>query len=406
MMERDFQIIVWGATGFTGQIVTEYLNDHYGNQIRLAIAGRNIKKLNKVKSDLQLKENVECLVGDSFDEDSLKKITSRTEVIISTVGPYLIFGKALVSACVQTKTDYCDLTGEIPFVKDSVDSFHRRAKENNVKIVHSCGYDSIPSDIGCLLLQKKSNEKYGVPASNVKLFVMGTKGKFSGGTVASMMNLMKEAKNEKKRQIQTDPYILCKDVTMEMPNQRIQNFTWYDPRIEKWTAPFIMARFNSRIVFRTNELKGYAYGRDFMYDEGMTVGYGMKGKLRGSMLMLGIGLSIKLLSLSFTRALLGKMVLPKPGEGPNKKEREEGFFKVILVGQNSDEENRVDVVISDTNDPGYGSTSIMLAESALSLVLDKDYLPGNYGVITPAVAMDTIIVDRLQKAGFHISVNI
>jgi len=404
-MERDFQIIVWGATGFTGQIVAEYLHKNYGANLSWAIAGRNIEKLQSVKTKLQLKENVDCLVGDSFDEESLKAITSKTDVIISTVGPYLIYGKALVGACVETKTDYCDLTGEIPFVKDSIDTFHEKAKENRVKIVHSCGYDSIPSDIGCLLLQNRSIEKYGEPSSNVKLFVMGTKGKVSGGTIASMMNLMKESKDPSKRQIQSDPYILCYDVNENMPNQKIQNFTWYDPRIEKWTAPFIMARFNSRIVFRTNDLNHYAYGRDFVYDEGLAVGYGMKGKIRGNLLMAGIGVFIQLMSWSITRSFLYKMFLPKPGEGPDKKFREEGYFKVKLVGQNANEENRVEVEIGDSNDPGYGSTSIMLAESALCLALNKNDTPKEFGVITTAIAMGTVIADRLKKAGFNISVS-
>ena len=404
-MERDYQIIVWGATGFTGQIVTEYLHNNYVNEIRWAIAGRNIEKLQNVKQKLQLDANIECLVGDSFDEASLRAISSRTDVIISTVGPYALYGKALVSACVQTKTDYCDLTGEIPFVKDSIDSFHEQARANEVKIVHSCGYDSIPSDIGCLLLQEKAKEKYGKPASNVKLFVLGTKGKFSGGTVASMINLMKEAKDPEKRQIQSDPYILCKDVIAGMPNQRIQNFVWYDPRIEKWTAPFVMARFNSRIVFRTNDLKQYDYGRDFMYDEGLAVGYGMKGKLRGTMLMLAIGIFIKLMSMSFTRSLLQKTVLPKPGEGPSKAERESGYFKVKIIGQDEEGENRTEVFIADSNDPGYGSTAKMLAETALCLALNADMLPKQYGVITPAVAMGTIIAGRLKKAGFIITVD-
>ena len=404
-MERDYQIIVWGATGFTGQIVTEYLHNNYGSEIRWAIAGRNLEKLQNVKQKLQLDANIECLVGDSFDEASLRAISSRTDVIISTVGPYALYGKALVSACVQTKTDYCDLTGEIPFVKDSIDSFHEQARANEVKIVHSCGYDSIPSDIGCLLLQEKAKEKYGQPASNVKLFVLGTKGKFSGGTVASMINLMKEAKDPEKRQIQSDPYILCKDVIAGMPNQRIQNFVWYDPRIEKWTAPFVMARFNSRIVFRTNDLKQYDYGRDFMYDEGLAVGYGMKGKLRGTMLMLAIGIFIKLMSMSFTRSLLQKTVLPKPGEGPSKAERESGYFKVKIIGQDIEGENRTEVFIADSNDPGYGSTAKMLAETALCLALNADMLPKQYGVITPAVAMGTIIAGRLKKAGFIITVD-
>jgi short subunit dehydrogenase-like uncharacterized protein len=404
-MERDYQIIVWGATGFTGQIVTEYLDNNYGSEIRWAIAGRNLEKLQNVKQKLQLDAKIECMVGDSFDEASLRAISSRTDVIISTVGPYALYGKALVSACVQTKTDYCDLTGEIPFVKDSIDSFHEQARANEVKIVHSCGYDSIPSDIGCLLLQEKAKEKYGQPASNVKLFVLGTKGKFSGGTVASMINLMKEAKDPEKRQIQSDPYILCKDVVAGMPNQRIQNFVWYDPRIEKWTAPFVMARFNSRIVFRTNDLKQYDYGRNFMYDEGLAVGYGMRGRFRGSMFMLAISIFIKLMSMSFTRSLLQKTVLPKPGEGPSKTEREGGYFKVKIIGQDVEGENRTEVFIADSNDPGYGSTAKMLAETALCLALNADMLPKQYGVITPAVAMGTIIAGRLKKAGFIITVD-
>ena len=404
-MERDYQIIVWGATGFTGQIVTEYIHNNYGSEIRWAIAGRNLEKLQNVKQKLQLDAKIECLVGDSFDEASLRAISSRTDVIISTVGPYALYGKALVSACVQTKTDYCDLTGEIPFVKDSIDSFHEQARANEVKIVHSCGYDSIPSDIGCLLLQEKAKEKYGQPASNVKLFVLGTKGKFSGGTVASMINLMQEAKDPEKRQIQSDPYILCKDVVAGMPNQRIQNFVWYDPRIEKWTAPFVMARFNSRIVFRTNDLKQYDYGRNFMYDEGLAVGYGMRGRLRGSMFMLAISIFIKLMSMSFTRSLLQKTVLPKPGEGPSKAEREGGYFKVKIIGQDVEGENRTEVFIADSNDPGYGSTAKMLAETALCLALNADMLPKQYGVITPAIAMGTIIADRLKKGEFIIKVD-
>lgn len=404
-MKKDFQIIVWGATGFTGQIVVEYLKNNYGNDIRWAIAGRSLEKLQSLKNKFRLINSVECLVGDSFDEESLKSITSRTDVLISTVGPYALFGKALVSACLGTKTDYCDLTGEIPFVKDSVDSYHEKAKSNEVKIVHSCGYDSIPSDIGCLLLQEKAIKNHGKPLSNVKLFILGLKGKFSGGTLVSMVNLMMEAKNPEKRKIQTNPYILCKDVIAGMPIQRIQSFAWYDPRIEKWTAPFIMARFNTRIVFRSNELMEYKYGRNFMYDEGLVVGRGMKGKLRGEILTIGIGIMILLMSVSITRWILKKTVFPKPGEGPSKEERMNGYFKMLLVGENENGENRTEVFISDTNDPGYGSTAIMLAESALCLALDKDELPNEYGVITPAVAMGTKIADRLKKAGFNISVS-
>ncbi|MCH7763180.1 MAG: saccharopine dehydrogenase NADP-binding domain-containing protein [Candidatus Marinimicrobia bacterium] len=404
-MDRDFQIIVWGATGFTGQLVVEYLHINYGNQIRWAIAGRNLDKLRKLKDNLQLNDSVECLVGDSFDVASLKAITSKSDVIISTVGPYMIYGKALVEACVETGTDYCDLTGEVPFVKNTIESIHEKAKENGVKIVHSCGYDSIPSDIGCWLLEEKSFELYNEPMQNVKLFVLGTKGKFSGGTIASMVNLLKNANDEKSARIQSDPYALCQHVTDEMPHQRMQSFVWYDPRVDSFTAPFIMARYNSRIVFRSNDLLNYKYGRNFMYDEGIVIGKGMKGKLLGSLFMLGLGIFMKLMTMSFTRYILLKTVLPKPGEGPTKEERENGYFKMRLVGDDEEKERRITVTISNSNDPGYGSTAKMLAESALCLVLNKKSIPSRYGVLTPAVAFGHEIVNRLKIAGMNISVN-
>ncbi|MCH7612694.1 MAG: saccharopine dehydrogenase NADP-binding domain-containing protein [Candidatus Marinimicrobia bacterium] len=404
-MDRDFQIIVWGATGFTGQLVVEYLHINYGNQIRWAIAGRNLDKLRKLKDNLQLNDSVECLVGDSFDVESLKAITSKSDVIISTVGPYMIYGKALVDACVETGTDYCDLTGEVPFVKNTIESIHEKANENGVKIVHSCGYDSIPSDIGCWLLEEKSFELYNEPMQNVKLFVLGTKGKISGGTIASMVNLLKNANDEKSARIQSDPYALCQHVTDEMPHQRMQSFVWYDPRVDSFTAPFIMAGYNSRIVFRSNDLLNYKYGRNFMYDEGIVIGRGMKGKLLGSLFMLGLGIFMKLMTMSFTRYILLKTVLPKPGEGPTKEERENGYFKMRLVGDDEEKERRITVTISNSNDPGYGSTAKMLAESALCLVLNKEAIPSRYGVLTPAVAFGHEIVNRLKIAGMNISVN-
>ncbi|MEA1881989.1 MAG: saccharopine dehydrogenase NADP-binding domain-containing protein, partial [Candidatus Marinimicrobia bacterium] len=364
-MKRDFQIVLWGATGFTGQIVAEYLNNSYRENLRWAIGGRSREKLLDLKARLALADNVEILVGDSFDENSLQEITTRTDVVISTVGPYALYGHAIVSACVVTQTDYCDLTGEVPFVKDSIDRFHDKALQNKVKIVHSCGYDSIPSDIGCMMLQEHAIKKYGKPFSKVKLYVLGVKGKPSGGTIASMINLIKEAKNPEKRSIQTNPYALCPASGETMPKQNIQSNVRFDSRIAKWTAPFIMARFNSRIVFRTNALLQYRYGKDFLYDEALICGRGFKGKIRGIMLMTGIWLAILLMKFSITRWVLQKTVLPSPGQGPSKDQRESGFFKVKLVGE--DQNKRVDVNISDSNDPGYGSTSRMLAESALCL---------------------------------------
>lgn len=402
-MNRDFQIVLWGATGFTGQIVAEYLHHSYGNDLRWAIGGRNGGKLENLKSRLELADTVKVLTGDSFDEDSLKKITARADVVISTVGPYALYGHTLVSACVETQTDYCDLTGEVPFVKDSIDKFHESAVRNRVKIVHSCGYDSIPSDIGCLLLQDTAVEKFGKPFSSVKLFVMGVKGKPSGGTIASMINLIREAKDPQRRSIQTDPYALCPNAGENFPTQSIQKDVRFEKNLNRWSAPFIMARFNSRIVLRTNALLNYTYGRDFLYDEALVCGKGFKGRVRGGNLMIGIWIAIKLMKFPLTRWLLLKTVLPSPGQGPTKAERESGFFKVKLVGE--EQGRRVEVHISDSNDPGYGSTSRMLAESALCLSWDKGELPEQFGVLTPAVAMGSKIAERLKKSGMRFSVD-
>lgn len=403
-MSRDYQIVVWGATGFTGRLVVEYLQDNYNDQIRWAIAGRDIQKLQVIKEQLRISDHVGILVGESFDFESLKAISSKTDVLISTVGPYMNYGKLMLQACVETQTDYCDLTGEIPFIKNSIDQFHEQAKVNQTKIVHSCGFDSIPSDIGCLLLQKKAIEKFGQPASNVKLFLMGMRGQFSGGTIASMKNQLKVAKDPMQRKLLTDPYVICSTINDPMPVQKMQNFVHYDSRIHKWTAPFIMSMFNSRIVFRTNDLNGYQYGREFIYDEGMSVGTGMKGKFKGILFVLILGIFMQLMKWSVTSYILSKTVLPKPGEGPDKNIREHGFFKIRLIGQNADEGNRLEVEFENSKDPGYGSTAIMLAESALCLALNKSQLPEQYGVITPAVAMDAVIAERLKKAGFHILV--
>jgi len=262
-MNRKFQIVIWGATGFTGRLVTEYIHINYGKNLQWAIAGRDYEKLKSIKRQFQLNPEVECLVGDSFDEQSLKNITSKTKVVISTVGPYMIYGKKILESCVSTETDYCDLTGEIPFVKESIDSFHKKAKDRHVKIVHSCGYDAIPSDLGCWLLEEKAIEIFNEPIQNVKLFVLATKGKFSGGTIASMVNLVKNSNNEFLRRLQSNPYVLCKHITDDMPRQKIQNFTWYDPRVDSFTAPFLMATFNTRVVFRTNDLSHYRIWKTF-----------------------------------------------------------------------------------------------------------------------------------------------
>ena len=390
--KKEFDVIIWGASGFTGRLVAEYLFQNYNkDELNWAIAGRDIKKLNKVK-DQYLDQNIPVIIADSFDEVSLLKMTERTKVICTTVGPYAKYGSQLVKSCVKSKTHYCDLAGEAQWIRKMIDLYHETARENQIKIVNSCGFDSVPSDLGVYYIHKNISKKN----LSIKMRVTGAKGTYSGGTYASMQNIIKEAyKDREVRKSLTNPYGLNPKGQQDGLDKRDLRSVKYDKKIKSWISPFLMAGINTRIVRRSNALSNFSYGKKFQYDEAVMTGKGLKGRLNG------IILSIPLIFLAAKPgSLINKIfniISPKPGQGPNKKERENGYFSFRFFVFDQEGNESIYKVTGD-KDPGYGSTSKMLAESAVCLAKDK--LDDRYGVLTPSYAMGDNILNRLiLKAG-------
>jgi len=401
-MPREFELILWGATGFTGRLTAHYVQKHYAGQLRWAIAGRNKEKLSALQKELQtLHSDVPSIcIGDASDDVSLRQLVARTDVICSTVGPYARYGSPLVAACVEEGTDYCDLTGESTWIRKMIDMHHDTAQEKGTRIVHCCGFDSIPSDLGVLLLQEESIKQLGKPQTDVTFYVGKTKGGFSGGTVASMMLLMEDVKDPKVRKILGNPYALNPKDGFRGPDKRDQQSVRYDPKIQSWTGPFIMAGINTRIVRRSHALLDYRYGKDFSYREVMSLPKGGRGWLMGMMITLGLGGFLFAASVRPIRTHILSRFLPKPGEGPDQETRENGYFNISIRGETAH------VKVKGFQDPGYGETSKMLAEAALCLVKDHTLLQSSGGVLTPATAMGEVLLERLRKAGMVFSFHI
>ena len=402
---RKFDIVVWGASGFTGRLVCQYLAKNYGlgetSQLQWAIAGRNRKKLENLQRELTAKYNHELpiLIGNSFDIESLKTITSCTKVILTTVGPYLKYGITLVDASIQTQTHYCDLTGEVPFIHQTIRQYQENARAAKVKIVHSCGFDSVPSDLGVMMLQNKVIQKVNSPLDRVRLYVKKIKGGVSGGTISSMLEIMKNAKDRSIRKILNNPYSLYPKEFSSGPKQPdLKNIEW-DETVNQWVGPFIMSRFNSAIVRRTNAISNFIYGQNFIYDEVSAYPKKPFSKFRAELNRIGLGILVTLLYFSFSRWVLKNTILPKPGEGPSKQKQEEGFFKLLLIGLANGKQQKV--TVSCKSDPGYSGTALMIAESALCLAFNTENLPESSGILTPAVAMGNSLIERLQNAGME-----
>ena len=392
---KDFDIIIWGATGFTGRLVAEYIFKNYSSEkLNWAIAGRDKKKLINVRDEIA-DENIPIIIADSFDEMSLTKMTQKTKVICSTVGPYSKYGSLLVKSCIKTNTHYCDLAGEAQWIRKIVDTYHQEAKNKKVRIVNSCGFDSIPSDMGVYFIHKNLPD-VNIKLDNISMRLSGFKGSLSGGTYASMNNIITEAsKDSLIRKILTNPYGLNPEGQRSGPDKRDLNKVKYDEDSKSWIAPFMMAGINTKIVRRSNALSNYSYGKNFTYDESVMTGDGFKGRIKAI---------ISVLPLIFLSAKPGSLLkrifnyfTPKPGQGPNENERENGYYSMRFYIRYNDKSRALARVTGD-RDPGYGSTSKMLAESAICL--SKDSLKDTYGVITPSIAMGDQILDRLQaKAG-------
>ncbi|PNK61036.1 saccharopine dehydrogenase family protein [Psychrobacter sp. FDAARGOS_221] len=403
--QRQFDIVLYGATSFVGQLVAAYLqrfltdvNDNNQQSVRWAIAGRNQDKLNQVKKDIG-NPDIETIIADSEDATSLDQMTAQTKVIISTVGPYLKYGEPLIKACVNNGTDYVDLTGEAIFIKDMMDAYQDKARQTGARIVNACGFDSIPSDLGVLFTQNCAKKDFGEYCEHIKMRVKAAKGGLSGGTVASMATIFEAIGKDKHRRKQlANPYLLNDD--SQRPNARqieLKKPEW-DERNNRWLAPFIMASINTRVVHRSNQLKDYQYGREFRYDEAMWMPAGVKGRvlsygLTAAMAGFAAGMMFKP-----SRDLLNERVLPKSGDGPSESEQQNGYFDIRFFGAlASDKQSQVLTKVTGDKDPGYGSTCQMLSQSALCLLQDisKDEVGG--GFWTPASAMGETLIERLQQ---------
>lgn len=405
--DRPFDVVLWGATGFTGQLVAEYLVKHHlADGLKLAVAGRNEAKLAEVRAGLgPAAKDLPLLLGDSFDEEALSSIAQRAKVVCTTVGPYAKYGEALVDACVRHGTHYCDLTGETPFIRRMIDRHHEAAKKSGARIVHCCGFDSIPSDLGTWMMQEGMKERHGVYAKEVRFYAGESKGGFSGGTLASMMNLMKEARRDPSvRKILGHPYALNPEGERKGPDGSDPMGVAKDPYLELWTGPFVMASINTRVVRRSHALRGYPWGEDFRYSERMTFGKGAKGRVAATAVAGGLAAFVGAATLDVGRKALEK-ILPSPGEGPDAQARQEGYFKIRFVALADTDRGEVELrgLVVGQNDPGYGETSKMLGESAVCLA--KDELDSEPGVTTPSVAMGPQLIERLRRAGMTFEVS-
>ena len=399
--ERPYDIVVWGASGFTGRLVVEYLWSRYGDDksLRWAAAGRNNDKVRKVIADITGDEShIPTLIANSDDEESLDAIATSTKVVITTVGPYARYGSKLIAACVRHGAHYCDLAGEAQWMQSMIDTHQDAAVRSGARVVHSCGFDSIPSDIGTLLLQQAAIEKTGEPCNEITLLVKATRGGASGGTIASMFTAMEQAgKDRNIARALANPYSLNPVGQRTGPDGRDQTNIRYHEAAGSWTGPFIMAMVNTRIVRRSNALMANAYGDDFRYHEATLTGPGWRGWIRAAVLTTAIGVFILASSNTWLRRNLVQKLVPKPGEGPSEDQRDNGFFNLKLIGRlRSGDFLRM--TVKGDRDPGYGSTSKMLAESAVCLARDELVVGG--GFWTPASALGNQLSQRLiERAG-------
>lgn len=400
--QREFDVIVWGATGFTGRLVAEYIYQQYGGQdiVRWAMAGRNQSKLEKVRAEVA-DDSIPLITADSQDEESLVAMVKRAKVIATTVGPYGKYGSKLVEACVAHQTHYCDLAGEVLWMRQMIDEHHEAAKANGTKIVHTCGFDSIPSDMGVFYMQREAMAKTGKPAKRIKMRVRAFKGEMSGGTYASLNDTLEKAQaNKKLYGVLMNPYSLNPEGEQQGPDKPDLQSVIYDKTAKSWIYPFIMAGINTKVVRRSNALAGFPYGKEFRYDEAVMSGDGVGGRLKayGNAATLGVLMMAK--PGSMMKGLVDR-VLPSPGEGPNAAKREAGFYNLRFFVTLDDDSMALGKVTGD-RDPGYGSTSKMLAEAAIALAQDKT--PDVAGVLTPAVAIGEPLLTRLEaNAGLTFS---
>jgi short subunit dehydrogenase-like uncharacterized protein len=380
MSERDYDLVVFGATGFTGRLVAEYLN---GKPKKWAIAGRSRDKLAALGLDVPIE------IVDALDHDSCARIASRTKVVCTTVGPYAKLGSPLVAACAEAGTHYCDLTGEVQWMREMIDLHDARAKATGARIVHTCGFDSIPSDLGVWATQQEFVRRFGHAAHEVTAHYTDVTGGFSGGTIASMFGMAEAMADPEVRRVMRDPYSLDPDRNGQ-PKVNDASVGW-SRDLRRITVPFIMAQINARVVRRAHALAGRPWGEDFTYREVMAP----RSAATAAVVLAGMAGLAAAMKRPRLRAMLQRRV-PQPGDGPSPERRARGHWKVRFIARAGDE--KLEYVVADAHgDPGYASTSRMLGESALCLAYDP--LESSGGVLTPSVAMNGALLARLRAAG-------
>ena len=375
--KREFDIIVYGATGFTGRLVAEYLVQHYAGRAdapKWAMAGRSADKLAEVRALVGAPDDTPLVVADASDPASLDAMAARTKVVLTTVGPYQLYGGDVVAACVKAGTAYADLCGEPGWMREMIDTHQDAAKASGARITFSCGFDSIPFDLGVLFLQAEAVKRHGKPAPRVKGRVRKMAGGASGGTIASLTETIKAvARKPSLALLLKSSFALTPG--FDGPSQPSGLMPEYDSATGTWTAPFVMATINTKNVHRTNFLLGHIWGADLVYDE---------------MMMTTIGDAGKAMAEAIAKANpFGESKL-RPGEGPSKEERENGFYDILFIGEYPDG-TTVRASVQGDRDPGYGSTSKMLAETGIALLANK----GNGGVWTPGALLGEALIDRL-----------
>ena len=395
-MTTPFDLIVFGASGFTGQLVAQYLQSTHGGSagLRWALAGRDAEKLARVRQAIGAPASLPLLTADARQPQQLRALVRQARAVITTVGPYALHGEALAVACAEAGTDYVDLCGEPLWMAKMIPQLQAPAAASGARIVFSCGFDSIPFDLGVVFLQHQMQQQLGAFAAEVRARVRVMKGGFSGGTAASLLGTLQAIDREPALAgVMANPFALTPG--FQGPPQPSGEGVLFDDWAQSWSGPFVMAAINTKNVHRTHALRGHPWGRGFCYDERQLTGAGPKGERKARSLSRQTRLQNWLLAMAPTRALIQRLVLPKPGQGPSAAARDAGRYEVLLTGQTAAGQ-RLSVVVKGDKDPGYGSTSKLVSESALCLLRDVDRKATPGGVWTPGAAMGLALVRRLQ----------
>lgn len=398
MKNREFDIVVFGATSFVGKILCNYLvNEYTEPNLTWAMAGRSESKLQALKESLGSNaDEIPVIIADSADAEALQSMCEKTELVISTVGPYALYGELLVKKCCELGTDYCDLTGEPQWIRRMIERYESQAKNSGARIVHCCGFDSIPSDLGVKFLQSHAQRHFGSYCDQVKLRVRVMKGGASGGTIASGLNLYKEASADPAIwKEMRDPYSLCPpDHGFKTLQHNVS--VEFDQDFDSWAGPFIMASINTRVVLRSNALVDGFYAENFKYDEAMLTGPGKQGQKTAKRISFGTKVSMFMMAFAPMRWLSTRFFLPSPGEGPSPEQQLKGYYDLRLIGR-TERGERIRVKVTGDRDPGYGSTAKMLAQAGISLRRDVDAGEVGGGFWTPATAFNEKLITRLVE---------